>query len=238
MLKLATIRSGLVALLALTSAVALSACGGGESTASAAPADTGAPSATGGSASTNTGLTTQSVSLSGSPATSARVGVPYSFAPAAGGALQGVTFSIANKPGWAMFNIVTGTLTGTPTAADVGTYGNISITATTSASNASLPTFSIVVQQQTVASPATATLSWTPPTQNTDGTSVSNLAGYIIYQGSSADDLTKVVQITNPGLTAYTIGDLGTGTHYFSISAYTSAGTESALSAVGSKTVM
>jgi hypothetical protein len=87
------------------------------------------------------------------------------------------------------------------------------------------------------ASNGAATLSWTPPTQNTDGSSVTNLAGYNIYYGTSPEDLTTKIQVTNAGLTAYTVADLGAGTYYFSVSAYTANGVESAPSAVGSKTI-
>jgi hypothetical protein len=45
--------------------------------------------------------------------------------------------------------------------------------------------------------------------------------------------------VTVPGATAsgYTFSQLAAGTHYFTVSAYTSAGTESAQSTIGSKTI-
>jgi hypothetical protein len=78
----------------------------------------------------------------------------------------------------------------------------------------------------------TATLSWTAPDQNTDGSPLTNLAGYRIYYGTSANDLDQVISISNVGITAYVVDDLTAGTYYFSIRAYTSAGTESTLSNV------
>src|SRR6201992_1972062 len=52
----------------------------------------------------------------------------YSFKPTAADANgNALKFSIANKPSWATFSTTTGALTGTATAAAVGTYANISI---------------------------------------------------------------------------------------------------------------
>jgi hypothetical protein len=82
-----------------------------------------------------------------------------------------------------------------------------------------------------------ATLSWTAPDQNTDGSPLTNLAGYRIYYGTSANDLDQVISISNVGITAYVVDDLTAGTYYFSIRAYTSAGTESSLSNVVSDTI-
>lgn len=82
-----------------------------------------------------------------------------------------------------------------------------------------------------------ATLSWTAPDQNTDGSALTNLAGYRIYYGTSANDLDQVISISNVGITAYVVDDLTAGTYYFSIRAYTSAGTESSLSNVVSDTI-
>ena len=84
----------------------------------------------------------------------------------------------------------------------------------------------------------TATLSWLPPTENTDGTSLTTLAGYNIYYGTAVDNYTTVVAIDNPGLATYVIDNLPAGnTYYFVITAVDSDGIESPYSAVGSKTI-
>jgi hypothetical protein len=87
--------------------------------------------------------------------------------------------------------------------------------------------------------PATgsATLDWMPPTENSDGSILTNLAGYTVYYGTSAGNLTKSVKITNPGLTAYTMTNLPSGTWYFAVTAYSSAGTESSRTATVSTTI-
>lgn len=95
----------------------------------------------------------------------------------------------------------------------------------------------VETQAQTRACPGMATLSWTPPTRNTDGTSLSNLAGYRISYGASANALTQTIQIANPGITRHDISNLSPGTYYFAVRAYTTGGTESANSNVGSKVI-
>jgi hypothetical protein len=87
-------------------------------------------------------------------------------------------------------------------------------------------------------SPSTgsATLSWLAPTTNTDGTALTDLAGYRIYYGTSASALSDTVPL-GLGVQTYVIGSLGPGTWYFAVRAITSTGVESALSDTVSKTI-
>ena len=80
------------------------------------------------------------------------------------------------------------------------------------------------------------TLSWDPPDENTDGSALTNLAGYRIFYGTSADDLNRVIEISGVGLTTYVVDDLTSGTYYFAIRAYNTLGAESALSKIVSGT--
>lgn len=173
--------------------------------------------------------------ISGTPATTATVGTAYGFQPSAADA-DGNTlgFSITNRPSWATFSTSTGQLSGTPSASQVGTYSNVAISVSDGRATASLPAFSIAVVD---VSNGGATLSWSAPTSNTDGTTLTNLAGYRIAYGTSSSALTQTVQVANPSVTNYTIGNLSPGTYYFSVRAYTSNGTESANSNVSSKLV-
>jgi hypothetical protein len=84
---------------------------------------------------------------------------------------------------------------------------------------------------QPTSSTGSATLDWMPPTENVDGSILTNLAGYTVYYGTSAGNLTQSVKITNPGLTAYTMTNLPSGTWYFAVTAYSSAGVESSRTA-------
>jgi len=76
--------------------------------------------------------------------------------------------------------------------------------------------------------PGTAELSWTRPTKNADGSTLTDLAGYKIRYGLSASSLTQVVDVAGAAVTTAVIQGLSTGTWYFSIASVTSAGIESA----------
>lgn len=82
-----------------------------------------------------------------------------------------------------------------------------------------------------------ATLSWIPPTENEDGTALTNLAGYVIVYGTSPTALDRQINLSNPGLTRYVVDNLSGGTWYFAIRAYSSTGAQSALSGIASKTI-
>jgi uncharacterized lipoprotein NlpE involved in copper resistance len=82
-----------------------------------------------------------------------------------------------------------------------------------------------------------ATLSWEAPTTTTSGSALTDLAGYRIYYGISASDLSQSIQLNSVGVQTYVIDNLGQGTWYFAIRAVTSAGVESALSDIVSKTI-
>ena len=175
--------------------------------------------------------------ISGTPPTSTMVGSTYSFTPTAGDSDgDSLTFAIQNRPAWASFSTASGSLTGAPASADAGTYSNIVISVSDGLTSASLPAFSITVAQAASGS-GNADVSWTPPTTATDGSVLTDLAGYNIYYGTSATALTQKVQITNIGVTDYIFSGLTSGTWYFAVTAYTSTGAESAPSNVVSKTI-
>jgi hypothetical protein len=173
--------------------------------------------------------------ISGTPQSSLMTDTAYWFRPAATDADgDTLTFSISGKPAWADFNIANGALSGTPSSAQAGTYSNIAIRVNDGTVTTSLATFSIVVNRPTLGS---ATLSWSAPTQNTDGSAIVNLSGYRIYYGTNAASLGTMVQVSNAGVSTYVVDNLQSGTWYFAVSAYNSAGTESDRSNVGSKAI-
>lgn len=174
--------------------------------------------------------------ISGTAASAVDAGKAYAFTPTANDANgDALAFSISGKPTWGIFSTATGSLTGTPTTAQVGTYSNIAISVSDGKVSTTLAPFSITVRQVTVT--GSATLSWTPPTQNTDGTALTDLAGFKVYHGTSTGAMTDVVTVPGATASGYTFSQLAAGTHYFTVSAYTSAGTESAQSTIGSKTI-
>ena len=108
----------------------------------------------------------------------------------------------------------------TDTAASSAGAGTSAATATSSAAStgASNPL------------PTAVTLNWMPPTENTDGTALSNLAGYHIHYGTQSGDYTQTITVDNPGIATYVVDNLSPGTYYFVVTAYNSDGTESPLS--------
>src|SRR5690348_9057208 len=98
--------------------------------------------------------------ISGTPATTVIAGSHYSFTPKASGPTgYPLTFSISGKPAWATFSTTSGQLSGTPTAASIGRYGNIIITVRDSAGSVSLAPFAITVATSSTTAP---TISGTP----------------------------------------------------------------------------
>ena len=109
---------------------------------------------------------------------------------------------------------------------------------------ASLPAFSISVTGTasggtggTTTGTGSALVQWRPPTMNTNGTTLTNLAGYTIKYGTNASSLSSSVKVANPGLASYQIDGLAAGTYYFGVAAYNSTGQTSALSSLVSKTI-
>jgi hypothetical protein len=82
-----------------------------------------------------------------------------------------------------------------------------------------------------------ATLSWVPPTRNTDGSVLAQLAGYYIYYGTRPTELNQVVQLKDPQVTSYEVTHLRPGTYYFSVVAYTESGAKGSSSPLVSKTI-
>ena len=185
------------------------------------------------------GATTPTVNrppvISGSPATTVVAGNAYAFTPAASDPDgQTLTFRISGAPSWTTFSTATGALRGTPGGANVGRTDGIVITASDGTNSVSLPAFSLSVVQ---AASGTATVSWQPPSQRTDGSALTNLAGYEIRYGTSATLLDRTIQVNNAGLTRYVVEGLASGTWYFGVIAFDSARVGSDLSAVRSKTI-
>lgn len=182
--------------------------------------------------------TAPTATISGTPSSSTTVGTYYTFTPSASDSDGGkLTYSISNAPAWATFNAATGALSGTPKASDTGTTFNIVISVADGVAHASLPAFSITVTAASSATAGTATVSWSAPTQNSDGSAITDLAGYRIYFGTSSAALSQTIQVGNADATSYVINGLANGTWYFAVTSYTTDGAESAPSTLASKTI-
>lgn len=163
--------------------------------------------------------------LAGMPHTSAIVGKPYSFQPVASDADgDELSFSIVNKPSWAEFDTTTGRLQGTPTDADVGSTDPIELSVTDDTAIAALAPFRIDVEQ---AGSRSFTLQWTAPTENEDGSPLTDLAGYRIYYGTVPGEYTEEIVLDSPGLSSYVIEDLAPGRYYLVMTSFNSRDMES-----------
>jgi Putative Ig domain len=207
---------------------------------SGAQVTSNAPSGTAGGTAVSTTPTppAATITVAGTPAAGVTAGTAYSFQPTVSGTTAAVTFSITGQPAWASFNTATGALTGTPTAGEVGTTGSITINASDGSSSASLSPFTIQVKASVAGSPTgAATLSWAAPTQNTDGSPITGLAGYHIYYGIDQSAPSQTVDITGAAATSYVVQGLAPGTYFFTVVAYNLSGVDSTYSNVAVKTI-
>ena len=78
------------------------------------------------------------------------------------------------------------------------------------------------------------TVTWSPPTRNTDGTPLKNLAGYTLLYGTASKTYSTAISIDDATATRYVVRGLPQGTYYFALSAINSTGRHSVLSAEAS----
>ena len=72
-------------------------------------------------------------------------------------------------------------------------------------------------------------LSWAPPTENVDGSPLTDLSAYRIYYGDASRSYDQVVVVGNPAATSYTLS-LASGDYYVAMTAVDADGNESAYS--------
>ncbi len=182
------------------------------------------------------GNTNSAPTISGTPGSTTKIGEQYSFIPAATDPDNDpLTFSVQNRPIWASFDSATGNLSGMPSLGDVGTYSDIVLSVSDGSLTAQLPQFSIDVVQNANGS---ITLSWTAPTQNDDGSQITDLAAYKFYYGTSSGSYSNQLRVDNPGLTTYVIDNLTPSTYYVVATAINNSGAESSFSNEASKIVL
>lgn len=169
--------------------------------------------------------------ITGAPSINVTAGQTYSFTPTATDANgDSLTFSISNKPAWATFSTVSGKLTGSPVNSDANTYSNIIISVSDGIATTALTSFNITVSQ--AAATRNVTISWNAPTLYADGTTIGpgEIGGFRVYQGTSLNNLSVVVDVNNPNTLSFQFTSLVSGSYFFAITAYNSAGVESSLS--------
>lgn len=201
----------------------LTACGGGSSSGSGVAA---APTGT---------AANRAPTIQGVPQTAALAGQPWSFTPAAsdpdGDALN---FSVSNRPAWASFDTGTGRLAGTPGTGDAGSVRDISIAVSDGRASAALAPFTLTVA---AAAAGATTLSWNAPLTNTDGSALTDLAGFRIAYGTDAARLDRSLDVPDPAAASRRIDGLAPGLWHFSVIAYNRDGVEGLPSGIASQQI-
>jgi len=152
-----------------------------------------------------------------------------------------VTVPVTNNAGGRVFNVALVSVAGdagfgspSSAAVEVSTASSTS-SSSSGASNSSGSSSSSGAASTT--STGTATLTWSAPTENTNGSALTNLAGYTIYYGTSPSAMTQKISINTVGLLSYVIDDLSSGNWYFQVLAVNSSGVESNPSPTVSTTI-
>jgi hypothetical protein len=74
---------------------------------------------------------------------------------------------------------------------------------------------------------SSSTLTWQPPVQNSDGSTLTDLAGFTIRFGTSSATLDQVIRLSDPKLTSYTVDCLTPGQWFFAMTSVNAASAES-----------
>jgi hypothetical protein len=85
---------------------------------------------------------------------------------------------------------------------------------------------SIVINRESTGTSST-TLSWDAPTERTDGTALTDLAGFRIHYGRMSGTYDYQIDVNTPGVMTYVVEDLVPGEWFFTVTAYDTAGLES-----------
>lgn len=142
-------------------------------------------------------------------------------------------------PDWISFDKNTGEISAQPEIEHIGDEYEITISVSDGTNRTDLKPFIFSV----IPGIETATISWTPPTQNADGTVLEDLAGYNIYFGTTKGEYEKTITITLDTLNPtkpneYTIAeDLLLPEYFFAMTAFDTFGNESEYSETVSKRV-
>ena len=171
--------------------------------------------------------------IGGVPPNAVAVGQSYLFQPTASDPDGNrLVFELYGKPAWLAVNTATGRIYGTPAAGDVGVYKNLVVSVTDGYARSWLKAFDLTVAGIAVpeadrsSKSAAVGLQWEPPTQNSDSSPLTNLAGYHIYYGTSAAALSNQIDVANPGIASFVVDNLAPGTWYFTVAGYNSSGVE------------
>jgi len=163
--------------------------------------------------------------IAGTPKTEVVAATDYDWTPQASDPDgDPLTFSGTNIPSWANINAANGRIHGLPGPADVGNYDNIRVIVSDGQQTDTTPSFSISVVQT---GNGAATISWTAPDTNTDGSALTDLSGFRVHYGTATRNYDQVVDLSDAGTTTAVIENLSLGDWYFAVTALNSQGVES-----------
>ena len=179
-------------------------------------------------------------------------GASFTFTVAATTVERTLTYYIG---GWNSTGRVTVTLSGAPTYTTTfssgGSYSRVitvkfradapatlRVTYAMTAGAGSINMQAAALSQAATLQPAgSAILTWQPPALNTDGSTITDLAAFKVYWGTTQGSYSQSTKISSATARTHTVTGLAKGTWYFVVTALNSQGTESPYSNVWSKTV-
>ena len=92
-------------------------------------------------------------------------------------------------------------------------------------------------QNEAASPPGSASVTWSVPTHNTDGSVLTDLSSYRIFYGTSPSTMIQSVDVSGASTTSRTITGLSPGTYYFAVAAINNGGVASDPSNAVSMTV-
>jgi len=109
---------------------------------------------------------------------------------------------------------------------------DISLTSISGSASFGAPSTAVIEVEAAGLSRGSVRLSWTAPITNTNGSALTNLAGFEIRYGTSTGAMTNKIPIDGAGVRSYVIDRLTSGTWYFEVFAVNSSGVKSGPSGV------
>lgn len=104
--------------------------------------------------------------------------------------------------------------------------GSNTITITATDGSGATHSDSIVINRESEGT-GSATLSWEAPAERTDGTALTDLAGFRIHYGRMSGVYDYQIDLNTPGVMTYIVEDLVPGEWFFVVTAYDASGLES-----------
>jgi hypothetical protein len=111
------------------------------------------------------------------------------------------------------------------------------ITTVANGTDAQISTVNSISRGEVDIGTGSVTLSWTAPTENEDGSVLTDLAGFNLYWGTTPGSYSNSVRIADPNIATYTVDGLAPGTYEFVGTSFNAAGVESVYSNPTTKTV-